>query len=72
MSSSRKSVLVPVDLTSVPEYFRIERFARFHVELPNRTVFEDLAVAHREDLAFDRLLFGGVRDDIPPLLFSSL
>src|SRR5579863_3499501 len=41
--------------------------ADLHVELSNAAVLEDLAVADGDDLALDRLLFGGVGDDDPAL-----
>ena len=37
------------------------------VELAHGAVLEDFAVADRNDLAFDGLLFGGVGDDDPAL-----
>src|SRR5438067_2979330 len=33
------------------------------VELAHRAVFEDLAVAHGDDVALDRFLFRGVRNE---------
>ena len=49
-----------------------DAIARLHVELADRAVLLDLAVAHRDDLALDGLLLGRVRDDDPTtgLLFG--
>src|SRR4051794_28114408 len=41
--------------------------ADLHVELLDRAVLEDLAVANSDDLTLDRLLFGRIGDDDPTL-----
>ena len=46
--------------------------ADLDVELADRAVLEDLAVADGDDLALDGLLFGGVGDDDPALGLLSL
>src|SRR5262245_50844305 len=40
-----------------------DSIAGFDVELANRAVLENLAVADGDDVALDRLLFRGVRDE---------
>jgi hypothetical protein len=65
MSSSRMMrCSSPSILTSVPRVLAEEdAVALLDVELLDGAVLEHLAVAHGDDLALDRLLFRGVRDD---------
>jgi hypothetical protein len=65
MSSSRITrTSSPFSFTSVPEYLpNSTRVADLDVERADIAVVDDLAVAGGDDLALDRLLGGGVRQD---------